>query len=122
MVLARHATRVSWRMGNHRVLEAAELVEDRINQLLDDRPRRLIHADQLRSSSHSIVANISEGVGRDKSGERSRAYRVARGEAEETIKHLRANATTGRLDVKTYLSLRSTLITISKMLDPLIDD
>jgi four helix bundle protein len=109
-------------MGNHRALEAAELVEDRINELLDNRPQRLIHADQLRSNSHSIVANISEGVGRDKPGERSRAYRVARGEAEETIKHLRANARTGRLDAKTYLSLRSTLITISKMLDRLVDN
>ena len=110
-------------MGNRdfHVLQAAELVEDRVNHLIDHGPKRLIHIGQLRSSSHSIVGNIAEGVGRDQPGERSRSYRVARGEAEETIRHLKSNAKTKRIDGKTY-SLRSTLITIVKKLDSLIGD
>jgi len=115
-------------VDNHRhlkVLDAAQLVENKINRLIDDGPqrgpKRLIHIGQLRDSSHSIVSNISEGFARGENGERTRALRVARGEADETITHLRTNAETGRLNARTFLSLRSTLITIGKMLDSLID-
>ena len=116
-------------MDNHRhlkVLDAAQLIEKQINHLIDGGPergrQRLIHIGQLRDSSHSIVSNISEGFARGENGERTRALRVARGEADETITHLKTNAETGRLNAKTFLSLRSTLITIGKMLDKLIDD
>jgi four helix bundle protein len=73
------------------VLDAADQVADEVNRLIDEAPRRLIHVTQLRDSAQSIGANISEGFGRGAGGERTRALRVARGEAEEAIRHLRAN-------------------------------
>ena len=110
-------------MGNHRdlaVLDAAEQVEDEINRLIDGSPRGLIHAAQLRDSAHSIGANISEGFGRGLGGERNRALRVARGEAEETIRHLRANLASERITQAVFWRLRNRLITIVKMLTSLL--
>jgi len=78
-------------MPNHRdlaVLDAADQVVDEINRLIDEAPRRLLYAAQLRDSAQSISANISEAFGRGTIGERNRSLRVARGEAEETIRHL----------------------------------
>ena len=108
-------------MSNHRdldVLDAAELVADEVNQLIDDAPhrRRLIHGAQLRESAGSIGANISEGYGRGPGAERNRSLRVARGEAEETIRHLRANLKSRRITERTFWRLTNRLITISKML------
>ena len=81
-------------MTNHRhlaVLDAADQVADEVNRLIDGASRRLIHVQQLRDSAHSISANIREGFGRGADRERSRALRVARGEAEETIHHLQVD-------------------------------
>jgi len=106
-------------MKNHRnlsVLEAAEAVETEINGLIDDSSRRLIHTTQLRRSAHSVVANISEAFGRGADGGRAQSLRVARGEAEETISHLRANLESKRIDQRTFWRLRNRLITIVKML------
>jgi four helix bundle protein len=113
-------------MSNHRdlaVLDAAERVADEINQLIDDaaRRRRLIHGTQLRDSAQSIGANISEGFGRGEGRERNRALRVARGEAEETIRHLRANLTSQRIAQPTFWRLSNRLITIVKMLTSLLN-
>jgi four helix bundle protein len=111
-------------MGNHRdlaVLDAADQVADEINRLLDSAPRRLIHARQLRDSAQSIGANISEGFGRGKKHERNRALRVARGEAEETIRHLRPNFETGRIPRAAFWRLCNRLITIVRMLTSLLE-
>jgi four helix bundle protein len=110
-------------MSNHRdlaVLDAADKVADEINQLIDDAPRRLVHSTQLRDSAQAIGANISEGFGRGKRGERSQALRVARGEAEETIRHLRANFVSDRIPEAAFWRLRNRLVTIVRMLTALL--
>jgi four helix bundle protein len=110
-------------MTNHRdlaVLDAADQVVDEINRLIDESPRRLIHSAQLRSSAHSISANISEGFGRGSGPARNQALRVARGEAEETIRHLRANLESDRLTESVFWRLRNRLVTIVKMLTSLL--
>jgi four helix bundle protein len=110
-------------MGNHRdlaVLDAADRVADEVNRLIDDAPRRLIHVGQLRNSAQSIGANISEGFGRGKGAERNQALRVARGEAEETIRHLRANFDSERISRAAFWRLRNRLMTIVKMLTALL--
>jgi len=110
-------------MKNHRnldVLDAAETVEDEINQLIDDRRRRrLVHVHQLRKSAHAIGVNIREGFGRGPDGGRAQSLRVARGEADETIGHLRSNVAVKRIDKATFWRLRNRLVTINKMLNEL---
>jgi four helix bundle protein len=109
-------------MDNHRhlaVLEAAQVVEDEINRLIDDRGRRLLHVSQLRRSAHAVVAGIDEAFGRGPDGGRAQPLRVARGEAEETIGHLRSNFAVKRIDRATFWRLRNRLITIIKMLNSL---
>jgi four helix bundle protein len=111
-------------MSNHRdlaVLDAADKVADEVNQLIDNAPRGLIHVTQLRDSAQSIGANISEGFGRGQAGERNRALRVARGEAEEAIRHLRANVESERIPQATFWRLRNRLVTIVKMLTALLN-
>ena len=108
--------------GKHRhlkVLEAAEAVEDEINRLIDDRKRRLVHVNQLRKSAHAIGINIREGFGRGPDGGRAQSIRVSRGEADETIGHLRSNAAVGRIDKPTFWRLRNRLTMIIKMLNSL---
>ena len=75
----------------------------------------------MRNSAQSISANISEGFGRGKGRERNRALRIARGEAEETIRHLRANLQSERITQAAFWRLRNRLITIVKMLTRLLD-
>jgi four helix bundle protein len=111
-------------MGNHRdlaVLDAADQVVDEVIRLIDESPRRLIFVAQLKDAAQSIGANIAEGFGRGKGGERNRALRVARGEAEETIRHLRANLESDRIDRTVFWRLRNRLITIVKMLTSLLN-
>jgi four helix bundle protein len=110
-------------MSNHRnlaVLDAADVVADEINHLIDSKPRRLIHVNQLRKASQSIGANISEGFGRGPGPERDQKLRVSRGEAEETIRHLRANYATNRITKPDYWRLRNRLVTIVRMLSSLL--
>jgi four helix bundle protein len=111
-------------MPNHRhlaVLDAADQVVDEVNRLIDEAPRRLIYVTQLKDAAQSIAANISEGFGRGKGGERNRALRVARGEAEETIRHLRANFESDRITKTVFWRLCNRLITIVKMLTSLLN-
>ena len=110
-------------MANHRnlaVLDAADVVADEINRLIDASSRRLIHVQQLRKSAQSIAANIAEGFGRGPGRERDHSLRIARGEAEETIRHLRANYETSRITKADYWRLRNRLATIVRMLSSLL--
>jgi four helix bundle protein len=110
-------------MGNHRdldVLDAADQVADDVNRLIDESPRRLIHTTQLRKAAQSIGSNISEGFGRGTDSERNCSLRVARGEAEETIRHLRANFAANRIERAVFWRLRNRLVTIIKMLTALM--
>jgi four helix bundle protein len=111
-------------MGNHRdldVLDAADQLAQDVNKLIDSRPRRLIHVSQLRKSAQAIGSNISEGFGRATDGERKQGLRVARGEAEETIRHLQANYNVGRIEARTFWRLKNRLVTIIKMLTALLN-
>lgn len=102
------------------VLDAAERVADGINRLIDRSPRRLLHIRQMRDSVQSIGANISEGFGRGTGRDRARPLEIARGEAEETIRHLGANFRTDRIVPKDYWPLHNLLVVIVKMLNSLL--
>src|SRR4051812_11625223 len=109
-------------MARFRVLEVARAVEDEINTLLGDRKLRLIHRAQLRDSAESVPANIREGMGRKRGLHREQSYRDARGSAEETDEHLRANFANGRVPVVPYPRLHNRIALIVDMLNKNISD
>jgi four helix bundle protein len=86
-----------------RVLGAARMVVDDINQLL--KRRRLPNAVQLRGAAESITANIQEGFGRDEGPDRNQFLRFARASAEETNERLRARFAARDVPAKVYWSL-----------------
>ena len=49
-----------------------------------------------------------------------KSLRIARGEAEETIRHLQANYRCGRVQASDYWPLHNLLVVIVKMLNSLI--
>ena len=102
------------------VLDAAERAAERVNRLIEQSPRRLLHAAQMRDSVQSIGANISEGFGRRKGRDRAHPLEIARGEAEETIRHLSANFRSKRIAAREYWPLHNLLVVIVKMLNSLI--
>ena len=102
------------------VLEAAEHAADLVNRLIDQSPRRLLHVRQLRNSVQSVCATISEGFGRGKGRDRDRPLEIARGETEETIRHLGANFRSRRIDAKDYWPVHNLLVVIGKMLNALL--
>ena len=105
---------------NLNVLEAAERAADAIGALLDRHPQQLLHTSQLRRSTQSMVGNIGEALGRRPGRDRVRSLEIARGETEETIRHLAANFRTNRLTPREYWPVHHLLVTISKMLAALI--
>ena len=108
-------------MAQFRVLEAARAVADEINTLLGNRKRSLIHRSQLRDAAESITANIREGMGRKPGPDRNQSYRFARGSAEETDEHLRANFADGRLSALIYRRIHNRIALIVKMLTTIMD-
>ena len=103
------------------VLDAAERVAQQLNDLIDrSPPRHLLHVRQMRKSVQSIGANISEGFGRGAGRDRARPLEIARGEAEETIRHLSANFRADRIDAKDYWALHNLLVVIVRMLTSLL--
>jgi len=110
-------------MAIHRdlaVLDAAEQVAAAVDRLADSKRRPLIHKTQLRESAQSVHANIGEAFGRGSKADRNRTLVIARGEAEETIRHLRANLKAERIDEKMYWPLHNRLVTIVEMLNSLV--
>lgn len=85
------------------VLDAADRAADAINSLIAHSSRRLLHVAQMRKSVQSIAANIAEGFGRGGGRDRARPLEIARGEAEETIRHLNANFRSNRIVARDYL-------------------
>jgi len=103
------------------VLDAAERLAERINELIDKSPRgQLLHVRQLRDAVQSIAANISEGFGRGSGRDRERSLEIARGETEEAIQHLRANFRARRVPAEEYWPLYNLLIVIAKMLTSMV--
>lgn len=104
------------------VLDAADRAADLVNERIDRYPRgRLLHVRQMRDSAQSIGANISEGFGRGTGRDRDRSLEIARGEAEETIRHLRANFRARRIPASEYWPLHNRLVVIVKMLTSMLD-
>ena len=104
------------------VLDAAELAAERLNILIDRiGHRRLLHVGQMRAAAQSVSANISEGFGRTTRAERDNKLRVARGEAEETICHMRANQRVKRISSRDYWPVYNVLRAVVKMLDALLN-
>ncbi len=108
-------------MAPFRVLEAARAVTDEINKLLGNRKLRLIHRSQLRDAAQSVPANIREGMGRKPGPHRNQAYRDARGSAEETDEHLRANFDDGRLAPAEFSRIHNRIALIVKILTRVAD-
>ena len=98
------------------VLEAADRAADDVNRLLDAGVRHLIHRTQVRDCAGSIGANIAEGMTRRTLEGRNSCLDTSRGEANETIRHLRANYASARITQATFFALRNRLVTIDKML------
>ena len=114
-----HRSAMAYR--NLNVLDASERAADRVNALID-RPsgRHLLHVNQLRKSAQSVIANIAEGFGRGTDGDRARLLRIARGEAEETIRHLNTNFRANRLAPSDFWSARNLYVVIVKMLKAIL--
>jgi four helix bundle protein len=98
------------------LMDVARAVADEINELIDGSRRRLIHRRQLRDAAQSITANIREASGRRRGPEREHFFRFARGSAEETDEHLRANFAAQRLPSHTYLRLHNRIALIVRIL------
>jgi four helix bundle protein len=104
------------------VLDAAELAAERLNTLIDRiGHRRLLHVGQMRKAAQAIGANISEGFGRSTRAERDNKLRVAHGETEETICHLRANWRMRRISSRDYWPVYNIYRAVAKMLDSLLN-
>src|SRR5688572_2690359 len=97
------------------VLDAAEPAADLVNALIERSTRpRLWHARQMRDSVQSVAANIAEGFGRGTGRDRDRSLGIARGEAEETIRHLSATFRANRIGAKDYWPVHNLLVVIVK--------
>ena len=104
------------------MLDAADRATDRVAALLDGPfGRRILHATQMRDAAQSIGANISEAFGRGTERDRARVLRIARGEAEETIRHLSANFRSRRINSKDYWPIHNLLVVLVKMLNSFIN-
>ena len=79
----------------------------------------MMHVWQIRDSVQSIGANIAEGFGRGSGADRARLLRIARGEAEESIRHLGANLRAKRITPEDYWPIHNLLVVIVKMLNSL---
>jgi four helix bundle protein len=109
---------------NLRVLVAAEEMVVAVVALFDEprpRRRRLLFKAQTIGCAESVHGNIGEAFGRKTLGDRNRVLGIASGEAEETIRHLKANFLANRLDARSYWPLHNRLVTIVKMLNNLIN-
>jgi four helix bundle protein len=71
-------------------------------------------------AAQSVSSNIGEGFGRATIPDRNSRLAIARGEAEESIKHLRLNLNTKRMSAKEYWPLHNRAVTIVKMLNGLM--
>jgi len=105
-----------------RVLDAANLAADLINELIDRAPKgQLLHATQLRSAVQSVVANIKEGFGRGPGRDCDRSLKIARGEAEEALGHLATDFRAKRIAPRDYWPPRNVLVVVTKMLTGLLN-
>ncbi|HEX6314284.1 MAG TPA: four helix bundle protein [Gemmatimonadaceae bacterium] len=103
------------------MLDAADRASDRVTAIVDRSSRPMLHSRQLIESAQAISANISEGFGRGSERDRARMLRIARGEAEETIRHLNKNFRSKRISAKDYWPIHNLLVVIVKMLNAFLN-
>ena len=101
------------------MLDAARMVADDINRLLQSRPP---NARQIREAAESISANIQEGFGRDAGPDRNQFLRFARGSVEETNDRLRARFAAEDISAAVYWPLHNRLVAIGRMLTNLMSE
>ena len=104
-----------------RVLDAARSVVEEVDQLLDAEKQPLLRKSQLRESAGSITANIREAYGQRRGRGRAKFFIHARGSAEETDEHLRANFNAKRIEENVFWRLHNRIAVIVRMLAKLID-
>ena len=110
-------------MGNHRNLRLLELVDQIVSEvtlLATGGSTRLLFKSQLMDSIESVSANVGEAFGRGTKPDRNRALFVARGEAEEALRHLRPNRVAKRLTTPVYWRLHHRLSLAVKMIDSIM--
>ena len=78
-------------------------------------------AEQLGKSSRSIGDNIAEGHGRGPGKDRLRLYRIARGEAQESLNQLKGLSVATELAPEQFWPLFNLGRAIVRMLDRLIE-
>jgi four helix bundle protein len=98
------------------ILDAAEQLAAGVTRLSDRTPR-LLHRQQVLKAVQSVSANIAEAFGRATLADRNSRLVIARGEAEETITHLRANFNCERISPAEYWPLHNRAVTIVRMLN-----
>jgi four helix bundle protein len=109
-------------MGVHRNLALKELVQlilADIIQLAAGRSK-LIFKAQLLDAAGSLHGNVGEAFGRGSDRDRNRVLFIARGEAEEAIRHLLANRMAKRVDDRPYWRIHHRLVTAVKMIDSIM--
>jgi four helix bundle protein len=109
-------------MAPHRNLALSDLAQRIVAEVLPLATRRcrLLFKEQLLDAAQSVHSNIGEAFGRGTKRDRNRVLFIARGEAEEAIRHLRANKLAGRIDDRTYWRLHHWLVTAVKMIDSIM--
>ena len=114
---AAHATTVAV-MPNRdlKLLDAAD------RAATDRRTAGCCMSRRCESPCNQSARTISEGFGRGKGRDRDRPLEIARGETEETIRHLSANFRTNRIAPKDYWPRHNLLVVIAKMLTSLLGD
>jgi len=108
--------------SNFRLLDAARLVVDEVNDLLATSRRRVLCLGQLSEAAESIPSNIREGYGRRAGPERKAFFRHARGSAEETDERLRSNFAAKRVEAARFWRLHNRLTVVIRMLTKLIGE
>ena len=109
-------------MGVHRNLALLDLAERIIAEVVPlTRGRsRLLFKEQLLNAAQSVHSNIGEAFGRGTKRDRNRVLFIARGEAEEAIRHLRPSQIARRIDERRYWRLHHRLVTAVKMIDSIM--
>lgn len=110
-------------MGSHRDLKLLELVDQivaDVTLLATGGSTRLLFKGQLLDSVESVSANIGEAFGRGTKPDRNRALFVARGEAEEAIRHLLPNRVAKRVATRDYWRIDHRLVLAVKMIDAIM--
>ncbi|HEV8448658.1 MAG TPA: four helix bundle protein [Gemmatimonadaceae bacterium] len=91
-------------MGTHRnlaLLDLAQKILADVIQLATGRSR-LLFKGQLLDAAESLHGNVGEAFGRGTDRDRNRVLFIARGEAEEAIRHLLANRIARRIEDRPY--------------------